>query len=275
MNHSQAFNFVLINTCQCSRLPYPMKKGNFAAKSGQKMKIKLIICTILVALSSINADAARKTKTSKKRSAKASATKKAPAKKSTQSITVREIITEDTDENEDIELSFFEKAWLNVRDESPFAYRPTFTAEELRLYPLAVKMTDFASRYLGTRYKLGATGPSAFDCSGFTGWIYRHFGMNLERTSRSQFTQGRKVELHELQPGDLLFFSSRSSGPRTVGHVAMVVSVNAEDGTCEFIHASTRRGVTYQSFPDNAYYSKHFLGARRMLGTEVSATASL
>lgn len=95
--------------------------------------------------------------------------------------------------------------------------------------------------------------------------------MNLERTSRSQYTQGKRVEIDELQPGDLLFFSSRSSGRRNVGHVAMVVSVDKNNGTCEFIHASTRKGVTYQSFPDNAYYSRHFLGARRMLDASVSA----
>lgn len=107
------------------------------------------------------------------------------------------------------------------------------------------------------------------------GWIYRRFGMTLERTSRSQYTQGRDVSLDQLMPGDLLFFSSRSSGKGNVGHVAMVVSVDRAEGTCEFIHASTRRGVTYQSFPDNGYYSRHFIGARRMLGTEVSASASL
>ena len=113
----------------------------------------------------------------------------------------------------------------------------------------------------------GATGPSAFDCSGFTSYIYRNFGIEIKRTSREQFTQGRNVNLADLQPGDLLFFSSRSSGRGRVGHVAMVASVDKENGTCRFIHASTKKGVTYQTFPDNAYYSTHFIGARRVLGT--------
>ena len=168
-------------------------------------------------------------------------------------------------------MTFMEKAMDSARDFSPFSLKPLIDPSQFIGNALAGKMVDYAAKFLGTRYRLGATGPHAFDCSGFTGWIYRKFGMNLERTSRSQYTQGKRVDIDELQPGDLLFFSSRSSGRRNVGHVAMVVSVDKANGTCEFIHASTRKGVTYQSFPDNAYYSRHFLGARRMLGTSVSA----
>lgn len=176
--------------------------------------------------------------------------------------------------DEEEQMTFIEKAMDSARDFSPFSLKPLIDPSQFIGNVLAGKMVDYASKFLGTRYRLGATGPNAFDCSGFTGWIYRKFGMNLERTSRSQYTQGKRVEVDELQPGDLLFFSSRSSGHRNVGHVAMVVSVDKANGTCEFIHASTRKGVTYQSFPDNAYYSRHFLGARRMLGTSVSAGIS-
>lgn len=179
------------------------------------------------------------------------------------------VVNQQVDEEE--QMTFMEKAMDSARDFSPFSLKPLIDPSQFIGNALAGKMVDYAAKFLGTRYRLGATGPHAFDCSGFTGWIYRKFGMNLERTSRSQYTQGKRVDIDELQPGDLLFFSSRSSGRRNVGHVAMVVSVDKANGTCEFIHASTRKGVTYQSFPDNAYYSRHFLGARRMLGTSVSA----
>ncbi len=182
---------------------------------------------------------------------------------------VTAVTNQQVDEEE--QMPFLEKAIDSARDFSPFTLKPLIDTSQFVGNVLAGKMVDYASKFLGTRYRLGATGPHAFDCSGFTGWIYRKFGMNLERTSRSQYTQGKRVDVDELQPGDLLFFSSRSSGRRNVGHVAMVVSVDKANGTCEFIHASTRKGVTYQSFPDNAYYSRHFLGARRMLGTSVSA----
>lgn len=132
---------------------------------------------------------------------------------------------------------------------------------------VAAQMGDFASNFLGKRYRLGATGPNAFDCSGFVGYVFKNFGINLNRTSRAQYTQGEKVAVDEVQPGDLLFFSGRNGGKR-VGHVAMVTSVDKESGKMEFIHASSSKGITYQSFPDNGYYSRRFLGARRILGAD-------
>lgn len=133
----------------------------------------------------------------------------------------------------------------------------------------ASKMVDYARRFLGTRYVLGAMGPSAFDCSGFVGYVFRNFGISLNRTSREQYLQGERVSLNNLRPGDLLFFSCHSSGRGNVGHVAMVVSVDKAAGTCKFIHASVKKGVTYQTFPDNGYYSRNFIGAKRILGTSL------
>ncbi|WP_286332066.1 C40 family peptidase, partial [Duncaniella freteri] len=134
---------------------------------------------------------------------------------------------------------------------------------------LVDQMKEFAAKYLGTRYRLGATGPNQFDCSGFIGYVFRNFGFNLNRDSRSQYLQGEHIDKGEIKPGDLLFFSSRSSGKGRVGHVAMVVDVN-NDGSCRFIHASSsKRGVVYQNFPDNGYYSRHFIGAKRIIGTSI------
>lgn len=129
------------------------------------------------------------------------------------------------------------------------------------------QMNEYAAQYLGRRYRLGATGPKAFDCSGFTQNIFRNFGMSLDRTSRAQWTQGENVDLDDVRPGDLLFFSGRRANKR-VGHVAMVTSVDKATGKVEFIHASSSKGITYQTFPDNGYFSKRYLGARRYLGTE-------
>lgn len=147
------------------------------------------------------------------------------------------------------------------------AFSP-FTAEDNESEidsDLIGQMTDYAAKFLGTRYRRGAAGPSAFDCSGFVGYVFKKFGFNLSRSSRSQYTEGERVSREDLRPGDLLFFTGRSSKSKTVGHVAMVVDVN-EDGSCTFIHASTSQGVTYQRFPDGGYYSKRFIGAKRIIG---------
>ncbi len=168
--------------------------------------------------------------------------------------------------------SFIGMSIEQVRRNSPFAQMPELLQDDANTTPdaSAGKLINYASRFLGTRYVLGAMGPSAFDCSGFVGYVFKNFGIQLDRTSRQQFLQGEKVSLGNLRPGDLLFFSSRSSGRGRVGHVAMVTEVNA-DGTCKFIHASSGKGrVTYQSFPDNGYYERNFVGARRILGTSLA-----
>ncbi len=186
----------------------------------------------------------------------------------------QEIATSQIELNASSENPFLFEALKEVQENSPFAS----VADELKnaqselSHPLANRMVDYAERFLGTRYRLGATGPSAFDCSGFTSYVYKKFGITINRTSRAQFLQGDKVSVSNLRPGDLMFFSSRSSGRGNVGHVAMVVSVDRENGTCKFIHASVKRGVTYQTFPDNGYYSRNYLGARRILGTEIDTS---
>jgi len=167
----------------------------------------------------------------------------------------------------EIQQNFVQKAYETARLHSPFA---AFNAEPAAPAPafgsdvLTSKMMEYASKFLGTRYRLGATGPSMFDCSGFTSYVFRNFGINLNRTSRMQYTQGTKVKVSEMQPGDLIFFSSASSGRGNVGHVGIVAEVDA-NGSCKFIHASVKRGVTYQKFPDNGYFDRHFIGVKRVI----------
>ncbi len=168
----------------------------------------------------------------------------------------------------DISEALVKAAYERVREDSPFSALEDIAGEEEADNQLELigRMKSFAHDLLGRRYRLGAAGPTQFDCSGFVGYVFRSFGFDLNRDSRSQYMQGEKVEKSELMPGDLLFFSSRSSGKGRVGHVGMVTDVNP-DGTCRFIHASSsKRGVVYQNFPDNGYYSKHYIGAKRIIG---------
>ena len=152
-------------------------------------------------------------------------------------------------------VTFADEAMAEARANANFAM--TMAAEEAASdSPLAMAMVDYASKFIGTRYRSGASGPSAFDCSGFTSYVYKNFGITLSRSSGTQYLEGEKVSINNVKPGDLLFFSSRGSGRGRVGHVAMVVSVDNEAGTCRFIHASTKRGVVYQNFPDGGYTSR-------------------
>lgn len=118
-----------------------------------------------------------------------------------------------------------------------------------------------ANRHIGKPYRHGSKGPSAFDCSGFSSYVYKQFGYSLSPSSRTQYTQGVKVERNDLQKGDLVFFTSRSSG-KNVGHVGIVVSADNETGKFKFIHASIK-GVKISDF--EGYYVNRYIGARRII----------
>lgn len=109
---------------------------------------------------------------------------------------------------------------------------------------------DYAYRFLGTPYVWGGTTPSGFDCSGFTQYVYRNFGVNLPRVSRSQATSGTKVSYANLQAGDLVFF-----GTGGISHVGIYI------GGGNMIH-SPRPGKSVE-ITTMRYHN--FITARRVL----------
>lgn len=123
-------------------------------------------------------------------------------------------------------------------------------------------MLNEAFSHLGARYRRGHSGPNSFDCSGFTSYVFRNMGIELNRSSRSQYTQGEAVDKDELRTGDLVFFTgSNSRGP--IGHVGIVVDVDHVDGSFNFIHASIK-GVKVSNSKER-YYSRRYVGARRVM----------
>ena len=122
---------------------------------------------------------------------------------------------------------------------------------------LGQQIVDYAAQFLGTPYVYGGNGPNSFDCSGFTSYVYRHFGYTLNRTATGQLSNGVSVSKSELQPGDLVFF--KSGGSKPVSHVGIYV------GGGQFIHASTN---TYEVRYDNltsGYYNNVYVYARPVL----------
>lgn len=125
----------------------------------------------------------------------------------------------------------------------------------------------YARTFLGTPYRLGATGPREFDCSSFTSYVFRHFGYTITAFSQAQFREGREVaRYNELKKGDLVFFGKRA-GVRNIGHVGIVVSIDEEQGSFTFIHASVSKGVTEET-SNHPYFMMRYIGARRILPQE-------
>ncbi|MFR4161576.1 MAG: SH3 domain-containing protein [Paraclostridium sordellii] len=116
---------------------------------------------------------------------------------------------------------------------------------------------SLAKQQLGKPYVWGAEGPSSFDCSGFTQYVFKNAaGKNLPRVSKEQSKFGQSVNKSNLQKGDLIFFDTDKDG--VVNHVGIYMGNN------EFIHASSsgKKVIISQL---NSYYNSVYTNARRVL----------
>ena len=74
-----------------------------------------------------------------------------------------------------------------------------------------------ASRHNGQPYVYGAMGPTRFDCSGFTKYVFSRFGKSLPHSSSAQYGYVRHIAKTSKQVGDILFFRSSSGSINHVG----------------------------------------------------------
>lgn len=128
-------------------------------------------------------------------------------------------------------------------------------------------IVEEASRHLGKRYQYAGKGPKRFDCSGFTSYVFRQFGYDLSASSASQYLQGKKTSLSDVQKGDLIFFKGSNAKSKGVGHVGIVYEVfpDGRNTTLKFIHASISSGITIDEYPGADYYRIRFIGMKNVI----------
>lgn len=125
------------------------------------------------------------------------------------------------------------------------------------------KIVNFAKKQLGIKYTYGGNTPkTGFDCSGFTKYVYSHFGYNVPRRSVDYAKTGKKISVKDCKKGDILLFTGSNKHKRVTGHVAIVVS--NKNGTVKFIHASSSRGIVISDL-NVSYFKERILGARRII----------
>ena len=121
------------------------------------------------------------------------------------------------------------------------------------------KVISLAKSLLGTSYVWGAQGPSTFDCSGFTYYVFKNAAnITLPRVSQDQSTYGTYVSKSNLKVGDLVFFDTNGANDGNVSHVGIYL------GNHQFIHASSSKGKVVIS-EMSSYYSGAYVNARRVL----------
>lgn len=123
-------------------------------------------------------------------------------------------------------------------------------------------MLSFAKTHMGKPYRHGATGPNAFDCSGFTHYVFKNCGIDLPHSAAAQHGMGSHVERGDEQPGDLVFFGGKKNHGNRIGHVGIVVASNDEG--FNFIHASSSRGIMI-NHSQESYYRARYRGAKRII----------
>ena len=106
----------------------------------------------------------------------------------------------------------------------------------------------YAMTFVGNPYVWGGKDPNTgADCSGFTSYVYAHFGINIPSYSYSQRSVGKEVSYENAQPGDLICYA---------GHVAIYM------GNGKIVHAKgTAYGIVGN---DNATY-RPIITVRRLL----------
>jgi cell wall-associated NlpC family hydrolase len=144
-----------------------------------------------------------------------------------------------------------------------------FTKESRPIHIQSISEADkkelvaYAKQFLGVPYDFGAGSyeeTKKFDCSSFTGYVFKKFGVTLPRLAKDQDNIGTRVTRDELDVGDLIFFTvpGRYESDAIPGHVGIYI------GNGQMIHTWGDPGVQISEI-DTGYWSQEILHMQRVL----------
>ena len=130
-------------------------------------------------------------------------------------------------------------------------------------------IVSYSDMFLGMNYLWGGKTPvildstgkyisGGFDCSGFVQYTYKHFGIDLPRTTMDQINKGISININDLKNGDLIFFRTNNALPDQVSHVGIYI------GNHKFIH-SPKSGDVIKTSKLTGYYKENFVIGKRLL----------
>lgn len=129
------------------------------------------------------------------------------------------------------------------------------TIDQLLQYATSLKETPFI---------YGGTTKTGFDSSGFVQFVYRHFRVNLPRTTQEMAQVGTTTQRKDLKSGDLVFFDTIPNKQKDIGFVGIYI------GKDQFIGATVSKGVSIHSL-QNSYWKTKYVKATRVVKKETNS----
>ena len=166
---------------------------------------------------------------------------------------------------EELALSIQNTIDINSLEQQEVAVESITIEENWEEFTKEDEILETAKEFLGVQYIWAANGPSAFDCSGYTKYVFKKNGITLPRYSGHQANVGTKIQYDELQKGDLVFFDTAKGFHGKVNHVGIYIGEN------RFIHASSaRKQVMITSFSQKKFYKNRFLHGQRIINSDAN-----
>ena len=124
---------------------------------------------------------------------------------------------------------------------------------------LRSEVLRIARNQLGDEYRAGHAGPDAFDCGGLAQFVFqRALGIDIGRSSRTQFQNVERIPYKEAQPGDLVFFMENGAH-----HVGIYI------GDGQMIDAPNPGEKVSVNPISGSWWGRHFTGLGRVIPAPV------
>ena len=129
---------------------------------------------------------------------------------------------------------------------------PNLSTDYATISELRMAIVNYGLQFVGNPYILGGQSLAGTDCSGFTCYVFRDFGISIARTPSGQYSSaGRAITLAEAQPGDIICYGSGGCS-----HVALYI------GNGQIVQESNpRRGLEVNS----VYFMKNIIAVKNVL----------
>lgn len=116
---------------------------------------------------------------------------------------------------------------------------------------------SYAQQYMGTPYLYAGNDPTkGFDCSGFVSYVFKHFNIDLPRSSSGYKNLGVALKPENFKVGDVLVFYGYKDST-IIGHLGIICEANGMKS--KFIHASSGKAGSVTISPlDSDQYTKRY-----------------